>query len=121
MSEVSFIKFVDRTMESIASHWAEAYEHEPVLESETLVETDDGGLLSPLDATPTGAPSQEREAIANEELGEVLRIFEGDNEAALIIEAWGLGMKGPEIMEQFGLSEERYEAGRKRIRYKVRA
>lgn len=121
MTEVSFIKFVDRAMESIASHWAEAYEHEAVLESETLFETDGGELLSPLDVAPTGAPSQEREVIANEELEQVLRIFEGDNEAAIIIEAWGLGMKGPEIMGQFGLSEERYEAGRKRIRYKVKA
>jgi hypothetical protein len=66
-------------------------------------------------------PSPEQSFSGKERLEAALSLFVGDSEASLIIEAWGLGMTGPEIQEQFGLSEERYDAGRKRIRYQVKA
>ena len=120
--EVTFIAFLWKSMQSIASHWAEAWdENEAMLESDILVVMDDGELQSPLSNVVSPTPSQERSLMAKEQLEAALRLFMHDEEASLIIEAWGLGMSGPEIQEQFGLSEERFEAGRKRIRYQVKA
>ena len=109
-------------MQSIASHWKEAWDdNEAVLESDILIMMEDGELQSPLSNLASPVLSQEQSFSGKERLDAVLRLFAGDNEASLIIEAWGLGMTGPEIQEQFGLPEERYEAGRKRIRYQVKA
>jgi hypothetical protein len=119
--DVPLIAFVAQGIRSVASHWAEADEHEPMLDSEMSIETGDGGLRSPIDGTASSLPSQERDAIAKEKLEGVLRLFESDNDASTIIEAWSLEMEGPEIVRQFNMSENRYEAGRKRIRYKVKA
>jgi hypothetical protein len=85
------------------------------------MESDDGSLLSPLDGAASGIPSQDREASAKEELGAILRMFADDDDAILIIEGWGIGMTGPEIVEQFGMPQQRYDAGVKRIRYQVKA
>jgi hypothetical protein len=120
--EVPFTTFMGKVMQSIASHWKEAWdENEAVLESDILVMLANGELQSPLSKVPSPVLSQEQSFSGKERLEAVLSLFVGDSEASLIIEAWGLGMTGPEIQEQFGLSEERYEAGRKRIRYQVKA
>ncbi len=120
--EVPFVTFIGKVMQSIASHWKEAWnENEAVLESDILIMMEDGELQSPLSNVASPVPSQEQSFSGKERLEAVLSLFAGDSEASLIIEAWGLGMTGPEIQEQFGLAEERYEAGRKRIRYQVKA
>ncbi len=120
--EVPFVTFIGKVMQSIASHWKEAWDdNEAVLESDILIMMEDGELQSPLSNLASPVLSQEQSFSGKERLDAVLRLFAGDNEASLIIEAWGLGMTGPEIQEQFGLPEERYEAGRKRIRYQVKA
>jgi hypothetical protein len=119
-SEVSFVKFFVRTMESIVSHWAEAAERED-LDSETVVEMEDGETGSYLSRIPDPAPLPDRELIAREEVRQIMALFDGDSEAWLILEAWRLGMKGPEIIEEYGLSKPAFEAACKRIRYKVKA
>jgi hypothetical protein len=120
--EVPFVPFVAGVMRSIASHWADAYaDNEAVTEASLITESADGGLFSPLDAATSESPSQDREASAKAELAAVLKIFAADDDAILIIEGWGIGMTGPEIVEQFGMPQERYDAGVKRIRYQVRA
>lgn len=120
--EVPFVSFVAGVMRSIASHWGDAYEeNETATEADLVVESDDGSLLSPLDAAASGIPSQDREASAKEELGTILKMFADDDDAILIIEGWGIGMTGPEIVEQFGMPQQRYDAGVKRIRYQVKA
>jgi DNA-directed RNA polymerase specialized sigma24 family protein len=120
--EVPFVTFLGKVMQSIASHWKEAWdENEAALESDILIMLEGGESRSPLSNVPSQVPSQEQAFSGKERLEKALSLFVGDSEASLIIEAWGLGMTGPEIQEQFGLSEERYEAGRKRIRYQVKA
>ena len=120
--EVPFVTFLGKVMQSIASHWKEAWdENEAMLESDILIVMEDGELQSPLSNIASPVPSQEQSFSGKERLEAALSLFVDDSEASLIIEAWGLGMTGPEIQEQFGLSEERYEAGRKRIRYQVKA
>jgi len=120
--EVPFVPFVAGVMRSIASHWGGASdENEAATEADLVMESDDGSLLSPLDGAASGIPSQDREASAKEELGAILRMFADDDDAILIIEGWGIGMTGPEIVEQFGMPQQRYDAGVKRIRYQVKA
>jgi hypothetical protein len=118
--EVSFVLFFIRTMESIVSHWAEDAERE-VLDSETIVETEEGESISMLSQTPDPAPLPDRELIAKEEVRRILQLFDDDSEAWVVLEAWKLGMKGPEIMREYGFSEKTLEATCKRIRYKVKA
>jgi hypothetical protein len=119
-NEVSFVKFFIRTMESTVSHWADEAKRE-VLDSETVAETEDGETRTLLSQTPDPTPSPERELIAKEEVAQIVGVFNDDSEAWVVLEAWKLGMKGPEIMRDYGLSEKTYEAARKRIRYKVKA
>jgi DNA-directed RNA polymerase specialized sigma24 family protein len=120
--EVPFVMFVTGAIRSIASHWLEAHEKdEEYTESGLLVESDEGDFISPLDAVPSGEPNQERQAVAREKLGFVLKLFTGDDDAVLIIEGWEIGMTGPEIIKELGMPPERYEAGVKRIRYRVKA
>jgi predicted transcriptional regulator len=118
--EVSFVLFFVRTMESIVSHWAEDAERE-VLDSETVVETEEGESVSLLSRTPDPAPLPDRELIAQEEVRRILQLFDDDSEAWVVLESWRLGMKGPEIMREYGFSEKTLEATCKRIRYKVKA
>lgn len=119
--EVPFVAFVVGTMRSIASHWFEAHEDDEYTEADLRIESEDGNLVSPLDLAPSGAPDQEREAGAKEELGAILKLFSDDDDAVLIIEGWREGMTGPEIVKDLGMPPERYEAGVKRIRYRVKA
>lgn len=119
-NQVPFVRFLDQTMRSIASHWLEAAERE-VLDSETVVETEQGETVSLLSQTPHPAPLPDRELIAKEEVRKILELFDGDSEAWVILEAWKLGMKGPEIIEEYGLSKSAFEAACKRVRYKVKA
>lgn len=118
---VSFVQQLLGAMRSIASHWKAAHdEDEAHLDSELAVETEDGEVLSPVENAPSGAPSQQRVLIAKETLNSVYRMFQDDDDAALVIEGIKEGWSGPEIVEQLGLSQKRYDAAIKRIRYRVR-
>jgi hypothetical protein len=119
-NEVSFVKFFIQSMKSIVSHWAEDAERE-VLDSETIVDTEEGETVSLLSQTPDQAPLPDRELIAKEEVWRIMQVFDDDSEAWVVLEAWKLGMKGPEIMQEYGFSKNTFEATCKRIRYKVKA
>lgn len=108
-TEVTFVKFFVRTMESIVSHWAEAAERED-LDSETVLETEEGESVSLLTRTPDPAPLPDQELIAKDEVAKIMALFDQDGEAWIILEAWRLGMKGPEIIEEYGLSKPAFEA-----------
>lgn len=118
--EVSFVQFFVRTIESIVSHWHEDAERE-ILDSETIAETEEGEMVSLLSKTPGPAPLPDRELIAKEEAAMIMELFSNDSEAWVVLEAWKLSMKGPEIMREYGFTDKTYEATRKRIRYKVKA
>ncbi len=118
--EVSFVQFFVRAMESIASHWLEDAERE-ILDSETVVETEEGETVSLLSQMPDPAPLPDRELIAKEEAVMIMKLFSDDSEAWVVLEAWKLGMKGPEIMREYGFTDKTFQAACKRIRYKVKA
>ncbi len=120
-SNVTFVQHMLGAMRSISSHWKEAAEDdEAQLDSELAFEGEDGEMLSPLENAPSNAPDQERSLSAKEQLGTIFRLFQKDDDAALVIEGIREGWSGPEIMERLGLPRNRYEAALRRIRYHVK-
>jgi hypothetical protein len=120
-TNVTFVQHLFGTMRSIASHWKEAVDdNEAQLDSDSIVETEDGDILSPVENAPSNAPDQERSVAAKEQLGAIFRLFQNDDDAALVIEGIREGWNGPEIMERLDLPKNRYEAALKRIRYHVK-
>jgi hypothetical protein len=120
-TDVAFVQHLLGAMRSIASHWKEAADDdEAQLDSDLAVETDDGVVLSPVENAPSDTPDQERALIAKEQLGAIFRLFQNDDDAALVIEGIREGWNGPEIMERLALPKSRYEAALKRIRYHVK-
>lgn len=118
---IPFVQHLLGAMRSIASHWKQGVDDdEAQLDSELAVETLEGDLLSPVENTASEVPGQERTLIAKEALNAVYQMFYDDDDAALVIEGIKEGWSGPEIVEQLGLSQKRYEAAIKRIRYRVR-
>jgi hypothetical protein len=118
---VTFFAHILGAMRSIASHWKEAAdEDEAYLDSELTVETEDGEMLSPVENAPSAAAGPERTLAAKEQLGVIYRLFQNDDDAALVLEGIREGWGGAEIMEQLGLPKNLYEAALKRIRYRVK-
>lgn len=121
VKDVTFVKHLIEAMRSIASKWEESFsEDEPFLDSELAVETGESAERSPIAAMPTMAPGPEREVIAKQQLDDIYRHFQDDENATLVLDGWKEGMTGPEIVE-LGIDSKDYEAAVKRIRYHVRA
>lgn len=119
--DVTFVQHMLGAMRSIASHWKDSADDcEARLESDLRVETGEGETLSPIANTPSGVPDQERSLLAKEQLAAIYRLFERDDDAALVIEGIREGWTGPEIMERLALQKNRYEAALRRIRYQVK-
>lgn len=118
--EVSLVKFFVGVMRSITSHWLEEAQQE-IFDSETVVETEEGDTVSLLSQMSDPAPLADRELNAKEGTETIMSLFSDDGEAWIVLEAWKLGMKGPEIMRDYGLTEKALQAACKRIRYKVKA
>jgi len=120
-NKVDFVGHLIGAMRSIASHWAEAFdEADPLLDSETAFEMEDGEISGALAEAQSTAPDQERRYLAKEKLAQVLGLFQNDDEAVLVLEGIREGWSGPEIMDGLGLSKDKYEAAMKRIRYRVK-
>ena len=118
--KVDFIKHLLEAMRSISHHWKEQFdEQEARLESEILVITPEGEETTLMAQVETGQPDPERILLAKEEVGQILKMFEEDDEAILVLEGWVEGMTGPEIVD-LGLTPKQYEAAVKRIRYAAR-
>jgi hypothetical protein len=85
--QVGFAGHLFGAMRSIASHRKEAFdEKEAHLDAEVTIEAEDGELLSPLEKAESEVPNQERAFLAKEKLGEIFRMFQNDDDAALVIE-----------------------------------
>lgn len=110
------------TMRSISSHWDEQCDDaEPYLESEVITNTAEGEEINPLRQTASNAPSQDRVAMAKEELAKIEKVFEEDPIAILVIHGLREGMKGPEIQQILEISRNKYDAAVKRIRRNLRS
>lgn len=90
-------------MRSVSSHWME--------EQGTIPGDDFFGLefASPL-------PGAEREASAREEVARIERAFKDDELVLEILRSLKIGMKGPEVQVQLGITQTDYETAVKRLR-----
>ena len=119
--DVTFVQHILGGMRSITSHWREAFsDSEAYLDCDLAVETEEGEMSSVAETAPSHAPDQERTLAAKEQLGEICRLFQNDDDAALVIEGYREGWTGPEIMERLAMPKNRYEAAVRRIRYHVK-
>ncbi len=119
--QVWFAGHLFGAMRSTASHWKEAFdENEAHLDSELAIDAEDGEPSSPVERAKSEAPSQETAFLAKEKLGEIFRMFQNDDDAALVIEGMREGWTGPEIMSRLGIAKDKYEAAIKRIRYRLK-
>jgi hypothetical protein len=116
---VDFVKHLTEAMRSISDHWRTQFRaDEPYLESEVVALNDEGDEYSPLDTISSREPGPDRIVLAKEQVRQIFDLFEGDDDAILVLQGWVEGMTGPEMMG-LGFTKERFEATVKRIRYTV--
>jgi hypothetical protein len=115
--KVDFVKHLTEAMRSISGHWRMQFdEDEPHLESEVIEVNAEGEEYSPLEQVASDDPAVDRSLLAKEVVRQIFDLFQGDDEAILVLQGWVEGMSGPEIMG-IGFTKQRYEATVKRIRY----
>lgn len=82
---------------------------------------DDGRVSDPVEDHAGDDPTPEREVAARERLAALAKLFAGDDDVTLVLEALAQEMKGPEIQDDLGISKTEYETIMKRMRRKARA
>ena len=104
-------------MRSLSSHWAAH-----------AAASDEVAWLGPPGSEPgaatTGAgrdsstaqPDAERELVARQEVARIRAHFRQDHSVTEVLNAFEIGMKGPEIKSALGLSQREYETVLKRLR-----
>lgn len=127
-SKVDFVGLIAGIIESDTSHALERYARgeaymEPIPESELVRVTEDGDDCSPFDRIPSDRKSPESELIDRESeqakadiVGQMLDLFESDEQASEVLLHRLDNLKGPEIQKRMGLSKKEYAAIDQRIR-----
>jgi hypothetical protein len=109
---VSFVKHLDQSMRSIASHAREEFEGGKMLNASQ--EDPDGKTDGVVLLTRMTDP--ERLAAAREQLDIVDKKFAGDDLVGLVVEGLSTGMKGPEIQKDLGITETQFETTMTKLR-----
>lgn len=126
--EVDIVFTLDQAMRSVASNWRQEFdEKEALLEAELLGKSDTDAS-NPLSNSPDIRESvqdrlenEERLAVIDAQLAKINEIVSQRERAALIVMGMSEGLKGPEIREDLGITEQEYETEMVWIRRKVRA
>lgn len=120
-SAVDFMGYLFGTMRSISSNWAESFDpEEAALESEVVINTEEGKTISPINKAEAPGISPEDNIIAKQKIERIEGLFEKDETVLLIIEGFRSEMTGPEIQEAIGITKTEFETAMKRMRRKVR-
>jgi DNA-directed RNA polymerase specialized sigma24 family protein len=109
---VSFVKHLDQSMRSIASHCREEFEGTTIVhasQEDPDGRTDGIALLSRI-------PDPERLAAAREQLEKVDKKFARDDFVGLVLEGLCTGMKGREIQQALGITETQFETAMTKLR-----
>lgn len=107
-------------VKSISNHWAAQWDPEqPKTESELIITRDDGSEHNPFKEIAAGSLDPVRQIEIKQILERIDMIFDGDDEAQLVIDGWRRQMSGPEIKEDLGLSQTELETIIRRIRRTV--
>ena len=126
-SDVSFMKHLRGVMKSLADSARKSAERraasgrQEVRESEFLAPDaessgDEEAMLTPVNNAPSGEPDTERAVLGSEAIRAFEDHFAGDEVASAVIHGMWAQRKGPEIREEWGLTEKQYAAAVRRIR-----
>ncbi len=120
-NRVPFIDHLFGAMQSISSHWKEAYERRgleaELLDCEIATEDELGNLVRPTERVIDPTEDPFRCCAAKELLDELDKHFAEDQDALLAIEARKEGMSVPEMVTELRLTEKKVRAAMQRIRY----
>jgi len=118
--EKPFMEVLIGAIRSISSHWAAQYDTEqPKTESDLVITLQDGSTHSPFEEVASKDPGPAHQIESKQLLERIEKLFDGDDEALLVIDGWRKQMTGPEIKEELGLSQLELETITRRIRRKV--
>jgi hypothetical protein len=109
---VSFVKHLDQSMRSIASHARKEFESTTILHASQ--EDSDGRMDGVVLRSRTTDP--ERHAAVREQLAMVDKKFAGDDLVGLVVEGLSTGMKGPEIQKDLDITENQFETAMTKLR-----
>jgi DNA-directed RNA polymerase specialized sigma24 family protein len=121
---VDLVRFLSEAMRSIASNLkrkGQTTEKPPILESDLITEGPDGeDTTDPLEKIAGSGPSPEETLSSNQSASQLLlqieTLFQGDEIALLVIEAWKDNMKRSDIIADLGIRSDEFDAAAKRIR-----
>ena len=124
-TKVEFVPFMIGAMKSVSSNWARGYKPEEtlllVLDSEKTNE--DGETFRPIEQLEDDNPNPEQRLVEGEQrqadarrLKMIDELFEGDEGAQMVIEAWRDGYDPPGVRTLWGLSQNDYNTIVRRIR-----
>ena len=124
-TKVGFVPFMIRAMKSVSSNWARGYKPEEtlslVLDAEKTNE--DGETFRPIEYVEDENPNPEQRLVDEEQLQADARrlkmideLFEGDEGAQMVIEAWLDGYDPPGVRTLWELSQNDYDTIVRRIR-----
>ena len=116
--EVGIVRFIDQAMRSIRWSWLAKGERSGVTGVVRVASTDSAQDSDEV-ALPEASSSPEALAADREILDKIEALFAEDSDASNVLTGYALGMKGPELREQAGLSEKEFEAARRRIRRRL--
>lgn len=110
--KVTFVKHLIETMRSIASHEPDE------LKGGTVVPATADDPIGGLDGTPlsSSTPDPRRATSAREQVEEICKVFDDDDEVGLVLEGLADEKTGPEIQNDLGIDETAYETIMTRLR-----
>jgi CheY-like chemotaxis protein len=118
---VDFCTHLEGAVKSKADNW----KHKRTLElqaykaCESIKRDSEGEEFSLLEKLPSRDKAADQSLIAREQAERILRVFEGDEAATMVLCGWSEGITGCELMTECELTKQQYEAAVKRIRTKL--
>ena len=126
--KVDFMPFMIGAIKSISSNWAKGYKPEETLALTLDVEktNKDSGTFRPMDNVEDDRPNPEQCLVDEEKRESDARLlemidhqFKDDEQAQMVIEAWGDGYDPPDVRSLWNLSQKEYNTIVRRIRRTV--
>ncbi len=120
-NKVDFFQFLIWAMRSISSNWANTYKKDktPVLEADLRRENKEGKTFSPLDHEHDHTPNPENQLINRQILKKIDGLFNDDDRAQMVLEAWKEGCDHAGVRELWDLSQNEYNTIVRRIRRRL--
>jgi CheY-like chemotaxis protein len=118
---VDFCRHLEWAVKSKADNW----KHKRTLElqayeaCEMISPDSEEGRFSPINHVASRDAAADQCLIAREQVERILRVFEHDEAATIVLRGWSEGVTACEMIMEYGLTKQQYEAAVKRIRTKL--